>query len=235
MSRKPGRSDLSRCASEGETVADCPRSCKTVTRRRHAHPNRRTSYERTRFLQTALTFKPPTVRYLTAWLQRTRQQLTAEQTRFLTHLSALSPEVRETQAMAVAFRRLLQGRRHAQFPAWLAQAERRPVPEMRSFAAGLRQHDGQQMETFSGRQLPASPPSSLAQAQPDNQRQQIDAALLVSHSQTEWRREHRQTRPEQTVARSLTEQREARALFPPRHENRAEQKPGLHKGMGYRR
>jgi transposase len=98
-----------------------------------------TGQQRARFLQTALTFKPPTVRHLTAWLQRTRQQLTAEQTRFLTHLSALSPEIRETRAIAVAFRRLMKGRRHAQFPAWLAQAERSPVPEMRSFAAGLRQ------------------------------------------------------------------------------------------------
>ena len=41
--------------------------------------------------------------------------------------------------MAFAFRRLVQGRRHAQFPAWLAHAEQSTVPEMRSFAVGLRQ------------------------------------------------------------------------------------------------
>jgi hypothetical protein len=76
-----------------------------------------TVQQRTRFLQTALTFKAPTVRHFTVWLQRPRPQLTAEQTRFLAHLSVLSPEIRETRAIAVAFRRLVKGRRHSQFPA----------------------------------------------------------------------------------------------------------------------
>jgi hypothetical protein len=99
------------------------------------------------------------------------------------------------------------------------------------------QHDGhQQLEAFGARQrAPVASPDRLAPTPPGNQRQQIDAALLVSHRQTDWRREQRRTRPEQTVAHSLMEQREARALLPPRHEDRAERKPGLHKGMGYRR
>jgi transposase len=98
-----------------------------------------TTQQRARFLQTALTFKPPTVRHLTAWRQRTSQQLTAEQARFLTHLSALSPEIHEARHFALAFRRLLKKRLHPQFPTWLAQAERNSVPELRSFAVGLRQ------------------------------------------------------------------------------------------------
>jgi hypothetical protein len=65
--------------------------------------------------------------------------------------------------------------------------------------------------------------------------QQIDAAQLVSHRQTDWRREHQRTRPEQIVGHALTERRGDRVLFPPGHKDRTEQKPGLHKGMGYRR
>jgi transposase len=98
-----------------------------------------TTQQRARFLQTALSFKTPTVRHLTAWLQRTSQELTAAQARFLTHLSALSPEVHEARRFALAFRRLLKKRLHAQFPTCLARAERNSVPELRSFAVGLRQ------------------------------------------------------------------------------------------------
>jgi transposase len=98
-----------------------------------------TTQQRAHFLQTALTFKAPTVRHLTAWLQRASQQLTAEQARFLTHLSALSPEIQEARHFALAFRRLLKKRLHAQFPTWLAQAVQNSVPELRSFAVGLRQ------------------------------------------------------------------------------------------------
>jgi transposase len=72
-------------------------------------------------------------------VQRASQQLTAEQAHFLTHLSALSPEIHEARHFALAFRRLLKKRLHAQFPTWLAQAERNSVPELRSFAVGLRQ------------------------------------------------------------------------------------------------
>jgi len=64
---------------------------------------------------------------------------------------------------------------------------------------------------------------------------QIDAAQLVNHRQTEWRREHQRTRPEQMVGHALTERRGDRVLFPPGHTDRTEQKPELHKGMGYRR
>jgi transposase len=98
-----------------------------------------TTQQRAHFLQTALTFKAPTVRHLTAWLQRASQKLTAEQARFLTHLSALSPEIQEARHFALAFRRLLKKRLHAQFPTWLAQAVQNSVPELRSFAVGLRQ------------------------------------------------------------------------------------------------
>jgi len=98
-----------------------------------------TTQQRARFLQTSLTFKTPTVRHLTAWLQRASQELTAEQARFLTHLSTLSPEIHEARLFALAFRRLLKKRLHTQFPTWLARAERNSVPELRSFALGLRQ------------------------------------------------------------------------------------------------
>jgi transposase len=54
-------------------------------------------------------------------------------------LRALSLEIHEARRFALAFRRLLKKRLHAQFPTWLAQAEQRPVPELRSFAVGLRQ------------------------------------------------------------------------------------------------
>jgi hypothetical protein len=81
-----------------------------------------TSHQRARFLQTALTFKAPTVRRLTAWLQRPSSELSAEQARFLAHLSALSPEIREAQRFAGTFRGLLRKRRSTQLPQWLARA-----------------------------------------------------------------------------------------------------------------
>jgi transposase len=98
-----------------------------------------TTQQRARFLQIALAFKAPMVRHLTAWLQRVSQQLTAEQARFLTHLSTLSPEIHEVRHFALVFRRLLKKRLRTQFPKWLAQAERNKVSEPRSFAVGLRQ------------------------------------------------------------------------------------------------
>jgi transposase len=98
-----------------------------------------TTQQRARFLQTALTFKAPTVRHLTAWPQRTSSQLTAEQARFLTYLNSFSPEIHAARRFTLAFRRLLRKRMYAQFSQWLARAERNSVPELRSFAVGLRQ------------------------------------------------------------------------------------------------
>ena len=73
-----------------------------------------TTQQHTRFLQTALTFKAPTVRHLTAGLQRATPRLTTEQARCLTHLRALSLEIHEARRFALAFRRLLKKRLHAQ-------------------------------------------------------------------------------------------------------------------------
>jgi transposase len=95
--------------------------------------------ERVQFLQGALTCPMPSVRQVTAWVQRPLRALTTKQRQFLTHLETVRAEVKETRVLVRGFRQLMQQRRASQFPIWLTQAERRAVAELRSFAVGLRQ------------------------------------------------------------------------------------------------
>jgi len=95
--------------------------------------------ESAQFLQGALTFPTPSVRQVTAWVQRPLCALTTKQRQFLAHLETVSPEVKETRVLALAFRQLMKHRCVSQFPTWLTQAERSAVTELRSFAVGLRQ------------------------------------------------------------------------------------------------
>jgi Transposase len=96
-------------------------------------------HESAQFLQVATTFPTPSVRQVTAWMQRPSHDLTTDQAQFLTHLTAATAQVQETRTLALAFRQLMQLRAVAQLPTWLAQAEQSPVLELRSFAVGLRQ------------------------------------------------------------------------------------------------
>jgi hypothetical protein len=99
-----------------------------------------------------------------------------------------------------------------------------------------RQPDGQQQrETFRERQLPASTPRNLELSQVGHQGQQVDTALLVSHRQSEWRRERRRTRPEQMVVRSLTERQGEQPAQSLRHEETSEQKLDRSRGIRYSR
>ena len=95
--------------------------------------------ESAQFLQVATTFPTPSVRQVTVWMQKPSDELTTEQEQFLTHLAAVTAEVRETRTLTLAFRQLVQKRAVAQLLTWLAQAEQSPVLELRSFAVGLRQ------------------------------------------------------------------------------------------------
>jgi transposase len=95
--------------------------------------------ESAQFLQAATTFPTPSVREVTAWGQRSPHELTTEQGQFLTHLEALSSEVRETRELALAFRQLMKKRAVSQFSTWLEQTDQSTVPEMRRFAVGWRQ------------------------------------------------------------------------------------------------
>jgi transposase len=87
----------------------------------------------------ATTFPTPSVRQVTAWMQKPSDELTTEQAQFLTHLTAATAQVQETRTLTLAFRQLLQNRAVVQLPTWLAQAEQSPGLELRSFAVGLRQ------------------------------------------------------------------------------------------------
>jgi len=73
------------------------------------------------FLQIALTFKTPTLRHLTAWVQMAHRKLTPKQAQFLTHLSTVSSEVRETRERTLTFRQLMKKRLRTQFSVWLEQ------------------------------------------------------------------------------------------------------------------
>jgi transposase len=86
-----------------------------------------------------MTFPTPSVRRLTAWVQKPPQDLTAEQRRFLIPLGVLSVDVSVVRELALAFRQLRKEHAVAAFPTWLERAEQGAVVELRNFAAGLRQ------------------------------------------------------------------------------------------------
>ena len=70
--------------------------------------------------------------------QRVRIVAIEKTPKSITVLSAVSSEVRAAREFALALRRLMKQRLSAQFPQGLAQAEQSTVPEVRSFAVGLR-------------------------------------------------------------------------------------------------
>jgi transposase len=94
------------------------------------------------FLQVAMTFKTPSIRQVTAWLQSPPPTLTAEQRLFVSHVCEVSSDLRVVRELALAFRQLMKGRAVDAFPAWVAAAEQCPVAELRTFAVGIRQDYG---------------------------------------------------------------------------------------------
>jgi transposase len=97
-----------------------------------------TPHESAQFLQVATTFKTPSVRQVTSWLQRPPPVLTAEQRQFVAHLCENTPDVRVVRERALAFRQLLKERSPGALSAWVETAEQCPVPELRTFAVGIR-------------------------------------------------------------------------------------------------
>jgi transposase len=98
-----------------------------------------TPQESAQFLQVATTFKMPSIRQVTTWLQRPPPALTAEQTQFVAHLCEHAPDVGVVRELALAFRQLLKERARVALSAWVERAEQCPVPELRTFAVGIRQ------------------------------------------------------------------------------------------------
>src|SRR5262245_64068937 len=88
---------------------------------------RLTPQESAQFLQVAMTFKMPSIRQVTTWLQRPLLALTAEQTQFVAHLCEHAPDVRVVREIALAFRQLLPGRADVALSAWVGWAERQSV------------------------------------------------------------------------------------------------------------
>jgi transposase len=91
------------------------------------------------FLQVATTFKTPSVRQVTSWLQRPPSALTAEQTQFVAHLCENTSDVRVVRELALAFRQLMKARVVAALSAWVETAEQCSIAELRTFAIGIRQ------------------------------------------------------------------------------------------------
>jgi len=98
-----------------------------------------TPQEGAHVLQAATTFKTPSVRQVTSWLQRPPPALPEEQAQFVSHLCEVSTEVKVVRELVLAFRQLIKERAIAAFPTWLETAEQCPVVELRHFAIGLRQ------------------------------------------------------------------------------------------------
>jgi len=101
-----------------------------------------TSQEGAHFLQAATTFKTPSIRQVTAWLQRPSSVLTEEQAQFVARLCEVSPDVKVVRELVLSFRQLMKERALAAFSPWLESAEQCPVVELRHFAVGLRQEYG---------------------------------------------------------------------------------------------
>lgn len=100
-----------------------------------------TPEQRAQFLQAETTFKTPSVRQATFWLLKPREALTPEQEAFITQLCALSAEIKEARALSHAFAQMLRERQAGGLQTWLATVEQSSVPELRSFATGLRQDE----------------------------------------------------------------------------------------------
>jgi len=99
-----------------------------------------TPEQRAQFLQAESTFKTPSVRRATFWLLKPAEALTPEQEAFITQLCTLSTEIKEVRALSHAFEWMLRERHAGGLLKWLDNVEQSTVPELRSFATGLR-HD----------------------------------------------------------------------------------------------
>jgi transposase len=90
-------------------------------------------------LQAESLFKTPSVRRAAFWLLKNPQDLTPEQEVFIICLCEISTDVKVVHDLMHAFQQMIRERQVHALPAWLEQAEQCAVPEMRAFAAGLRQ------------------------------------------------------------------------------------------------
>ena len=97
-----------------------------------------TPEQQKQFLRAATTFKTPSTRRVTSWLQKTGT-LKEDQQAFILRLGAENPEVAEMQELARAFQQMIRERQPDVLSAWLEQAEQSSVTEMKSFATGVRQ------------------------------------------------------------------------------------------------
>jgi hypothetical protein len=83
--------------------------------------------------------------------------------------------------------------------------------------------------------IPVSTRRSASRPNLGTEQQQRDAALLVSHRQRDWRREHHRSGPEQTVVRSPIELYKDLPSYAPRREETPAQKPERSRGVRYSR
>jgi transposase len=95
--------------------------------------------QQTQWVQAAPLFSKPSVRRVTSWLLQPLQGLSSEQEVFLTHLCEVSVDVKAVRDLVHTFQKMVRERQGEVLPTWLESAEQSPVPEMRRFAAGIRQ------------------------------------------------------------------------------------------------
>jgi transposase len=82
---------------------------------------------------------PPSAREARWWLVLPPEKLSTEQGTFVARLLDGSPRVREAQALALEFRRLLVGHDPTALVPWVQRAEKSELAAYRSFAVGLRE------------------------------------------------------------------------------------------------
>jgi transposase len=81
---------------------------------------------------------PPKVREITSWLLRHPEGLDADQQRKRKRVLASCPHLEALAGHATAFAELMGGRHGDRLHAWIATVGREELPQLRSFAAGLR-------------------------------------------------------------------------------------------------
>jgi len=82
--------------------------------------------------------RPPTARQVAAWMTFKEEQRLQWQQSYLDQLCEKDPQIAQTYELMQAFTTMLRERKGEYFDEWLDQVEKEAVPELQSFAQGLK-------------------------------------------------------------------------------------------------
>jgi transposase len=108
-------------------------------RRLRKQRNNITPQQQRQFLNAQTTFKLPSSRRVAQWLSKPLENLKSEEQTFINYLFEQLEEAQVVQNLAQEFQQLIKQRQVDFLDKWLAQAQNSQIPEMKNFAAGIRQ------------------------------------------------------------------------------------------------